>query len=108
MRLPGFCMSRATTARVRVNNTQSQQCKQSHNSLYGNREAEFSDTSIEVNFDGDAMLKPESNGGNRVMVVVDSGLESKGALQWTLSHSVQSQDTIVLLHVAKPSKQGVN
>ncbi|XP_010031078.2 uncharacterized protein LOC104420979 [Eucalyptus grandis] len=42
-------------------------------------------------------------GGNKVMVVVDSSLEAKGALEWALSHTVQSQDdAIVLLHVAKP------
>ncbi|KAJ4838119.1 hypothetical protein Tsubulata_003443 [Turnera subulata] len=46
------------------------------------------------------------NGGNKVMVVVDSTLEAKAALEWTLSHTVQNQDTIVLLHVTKPSKQG--
>ncbi|XP_030455356.1 uncharacterized protein LOC115676544 [Syzygium oleosum] len=41
--------------------------------------------------------------GNRVMVVVDSSLEAKGALEWALSHTIQSQDdTIVLLCVAKP------
>lgn len=46
-------------------------------------------------------------GGNRVMVVVDSSLEAKGALEWALSHTVQSQDdTIVLLHVAKPYRGG--
>ncbi|KAM0979958.1 hypothetical protein ACFX13_016004 [Malus domestica] len=43
--------------------------------------------------------------GNKIMVVVDSSLEAKGALEWALSHTVQSQDTIVLLHVANPSKQ---
>ncbi|KAF7846654.1 hypothetical protein BT93_L3952 [Corymbia citriodora subsp. variegata] len=37
------------------------------------------------------------------MVVVDSSMEAKGALEWALSHTVQSQDdAIVLLHVAKP------
>ncbi|KAM7267281.1 hypothetical protein ACFE04_009447 [Oxalis oulophora] len=40
--------------------------------------------------------------GNKVMVVVDAKLDFKGALEWALSHTVQSQDTIVLLHVAKP------
>lgn len=46
-------------------------------------------------------------GGNRVMVVVDSSLEAKGALEWALSHTVQSQDdTIVLLSVSKPYEGG--
>ncbi|PIA43331.1 hypothetical protein AQUCO_01900003v1 [Aquilegia coerulea] len=44
--------------------------------------------------------------GKKIMVVVDSSPEAKCALQWTLSHSVQSQDTIVLLYVTKKSQQG--
>jgi len=42
--------------------------------------------------------------GRRVMVAVDSSAEAKCALQWALSHAVQSSDTLVLLDVAKPSK----
>ena len=57
------------------------------------------------------MLKLESESelesGKRVMVVVESRVEAKGALQWALSHTIQRQDTVVLLHVAKPSKYGV-
>ncbi|GLT70391.1 hypothetical protein SLA2020_424730 [Shorea laevis] len=45
-------------------------------------------------------------GGNRVMVVVDSSVEAKWALEWALSHAVQVEDTIVLLHVGKPKKTG--
>lgn len=45
--------------------------------------------------------------GNKIMVVVDSSSEAKGALDWALSHTVQAQDTIVLIHVANYiSKQG--
>lgn len=44
---------------------------------------------------------PESESGNRVMVVVDSTTEAKVALEWALSHTVQTHDTIILLHVAK-------
>ncbi|KAF2298932.1 hypothetical protein GH714_029217 [Hevea brasiliensis] len=39
------------------------------------------------------------------MIVVDSSFEAKGALQWALSHTVQSQDLLILLHVAKPSNK---
>ncbi|KAK8567380.1 hypothetical protein V6N13_105351 [Hibiscus sabdariffa] len=46
--------------------------------------------------------------GRKIMVVVDSTVESKGALQWALSHTVQCHDTIVLLHVTKPSKQATD
>lgn len=38
-----------------------------------------------------------NNGGNKIMVVVVSSMESKGALQWALSHAVQAQDTVLLL-----------
>lgn len=44
--------------------------------------------------------------GRRIVVVVDSSPEAKTAVQWTLSHSVQSNDTVVLLDIVKPSKHG--
>lgn len=47
-----------------------------------------------------------SGGGNRVMVVVDSRVDGKAALQWALSHTLQTQDTLLLLYVAKPPKSG--
>ncbi|GFP90669.1 hypothetical protein PHJA_001211000 [Phtheirospermum japonicum] len=43
----------------------------------------------------------ECGGNNRVMVVIDSNSEAKGALEWALSHTVQSQDTLILLHAAR-------
>ncbi|KAF5730213.1 hypothetical protein HS088_TW20G00585 [Tripterygium wilfordii] len=48
----------------------------------------------------------ETRDGNKVMVVVDSTVEAKGALEWALAHTIQTQDSVVLLHVIKPSKQG--
>ncbi|KAI4329668.1 hypothetical protein MLD38_028029 [Melastoma candidum] len=47
----------------------------------------------------------KGEGGNKVMVVVDSSTEAKSALEWTLSHVVQSQDVVVLLLVRKPSRK---
>lgn len=47
-----------------------------------------------------------NNNNNRVMVVVDPNLDANCALQWALSHTVQSQDTIILLYVSKISKEG--
>ncbi|XP_028763640.1 uncharacterized protein LOC114721913 [Neltuma alba] len=44
--------------------------------------------------------------GNKIMVVLNSGFEAKCALDWALSHAVQSQDTVLLLHVVNPSSQG--
>ncbi|GJS74111.1 reverse transcriptase domain-containing protein [Tanacetum coccineum] len=54
------------------------------------------------------MLKGETEAddgsGNKVMVVVDSNMESKGALHWALDDTVQNQDTMILLHIATGSK----
>lgn len=47
-----------------------------------------------------------SENGNKVMVVVDSSFEAKGALDWALSHTIQCQDTVVLAHVARPTREG--
>lgn len=55
---------------------------------------------------GDTGNHINNESGNKVMVVVDSSLESKAALEWALSYAIQDQDSIVLLHVAKPRKRG--
>ncbi|TMX02053.1 hypothetical protein EJD97_022756 [Solanum chilense] len=41
--------------------------------------------------------------GRKIMILVDSSLEAKNALQWALTHTVQSHDLLVLLYVTKPS-----
>ncbi|XAR65301.1 hypothetical protein NMG60_11009380 [Bertholletia excelsa] len=56
--------------------------------------------------DSSDVKKPGAAIGRKIMIVVDSSIEAKGALQWALTHTVQSQDILVLLHVTKPSKQG--
>lgn len=62
---------------------------------------------INDDHDGDHDDIEDEKSGNKIMVVVDSNLdEAKGALDWALSHTVQTQDTLVLLHVSKPSTQG--
>ncbi|OIW19676.1 hypothetical protein TanjilG_18486 [Lupinus angustifolius] len=50
--------------------------------------------------------KGSAESGNKVMVVMDSSYEAKGALEWALSHTVQTQDTVVLVHVAKNTRDG--
>lgn len=74
--------------------------KKSSSSVGGASSEEFS----MVKGDHDDIEDEKS--GNKIMVVVDSSLEAKGALDWVLSHTVQTQDTLVLLHVSKPSTQG--
>lgn len=51
-------------------------------------------------------VEEEAEGGNRVMVVVDKALASTGALEWAITHTLQSQDTLFLLYFAKPFRQG--
>ncbi|PIM99512.1 hypothetical protein CDL12_27993 [Handroanthus impetiginosus] len=97
-KMPGLCMSRAA-ARVRVCvRSPAQQYKKGASFIKGE---EKSDLSNETNGLSSNNYLPASESGNRVMVVVDSSPEAIQALEWALSHTVQSQDTIVLLRVAK-------
>lgn len=52
-------------------------------------------------FEEDSEKMKAHNAGRKIMVVVDSSAEAKVALQWALTHTVQSHDVIILLHVAK-------
>ncbi|XP_042503057.1 universal stress protein PHOS32-like [Macadamia integrifolia] len=73
------------------------------NSIKANLNPVFSSNGEKISL-GDA-VKPLQ--GRKIMIVVDSSFEAKVAVQWALSHTIQSQDTIVLLHVtSKPSKLG--
>lgn len=101
-RLPGFCLSRIRP-HVRVRSPPIQ-CKpvvttNSVKAHYDNKDA----NSCVGNGGED---KPGLVIGRKVMIVVDSSLEAKGALQWALSHTVQIQDIVLLLYVTKPSKPG--
>ncbi|CAI9264861.1 unnamed protein product [Lactuca saligna] len=50
---------------------------------------------------------PVSVIGRKVMIVVDPSIEAKNALQWALTHTIQSHDIVVLLYYKKTtSKQG--
>ncbi|MCD9645973.1 hypothetical protein HAX54_035463 [Datura stramonium] len=110
VKLPGFCMNR-TAVHVRSRNSPSQLYKKTLNLINSDdNKSEFSSkNSIEMNYNTDESKTDSENGiNNRVMVVVDTSLEAKSALQWALTHTVQSHDTIILLSVIKPSQQGEN
>ncbi|CAI0427388.1 unnamed protein product [Linum tenue] len=49
-----------------------------------------------------------SSSSNKVMVVVDSSVEAKAALEWALSHTLQTHDSLILLFVAKPPPPSSN
>lgn len=91
-------MSRAA-ARVRVHVRSPLQHYKKGASFF--RADEESELSHKINDLSLNWYLPESECGNRVMVVIESNHEAKGALEWALSHTVQSQDTIILLHVAR-------
>ncbi|KAB5524829.1 hypothetical protein DKX38_022578 [Salix brachista] len=97
-RLPKFCVGRSM-ARVGIRSP-SRRSKPTSNSAEGDSKMEFLGGGTE-SFCGVGF-----GNGNKVMVVVDTSPEAMGALEWALSHTVQNQDTIVLLYAAKPSKQG--
>ncbi|KAK9000081.1 hypothetical protein V6N11_082215 [Hibiscus sabdariffa] len=95
-----------SVARVRV--TSPSLRRKSVSSCIGNdQEVKFlGKKSEDTNFTiDDEAAETEYGGGNKVMVVVDSTLEAKGALDWALSHTIQTEDTIVLLHVTKLRKR---
>lgn len=114
-RIARFCMSPGTV-RVRTRSSpstqqqqqQQQKYRRSYSSIQVDEQtlSEFSSkNSTEMSQDGEA--EAEKLCGNRVMVVVDSSMEAKAALHWALSHTIQSQDTVILLHViTRPSVQG--
>lgn len=101
-RLPGFCLNRIRPhARVR---SPPIQAKLDTNANETDNKTENSCSACEEKSDDG--VKPESVIGRKIMIVVDSSLEAKGAVQWALTHTVQNQDIIILLHVMKALKQG--
>ena len=101
-RLPGFCLNRIRPhARVR---SPPIQAKPNVNSAKTDQKDEIcGKVGEDKSSNGE---KPGLVIGRKIMIVVDSSIEAKGAIQWALSHTVQCQDTIILLYVTKPSKQG--
>ncbi|KAL5987907.1 hypothetical protein ACLOJK_035666 [Asimina triloba] len=108
-RLPSFCLNRLVM-RVRVRSPPvPAEPKRISNAVKAERVAAFSSNPAK---DSDEKMKPVVVIGRRIMIVVDSSQEAKSALQWALSHTVQNQDTMVLLYVTKEveeeGKKGMN
>ena len=101
-RLPGFCLNRIRPhARVR---SPPIQAKPETKDAKTDRKTENPGNAREmISSDGE---KSGLVTGRKIMIVVDSSPDAKGALQWALTHTVQSQDMLILLHVIKPSKKG--
>ncbi|XVE91654.1 hypothetical protein REPUB_Repub01dG0028900 [Reevesia pubescens] len=104
-RLPGFCLNRIRP-HVRVRSPPIQ-AKPNVNSAKAHDQNQKEEICGKVGEDNKSSNgeKPGLVIGRKIMIVVDSSIEAKGAIQWALSHTVQCQDTIILLYVTKPSKQ---
>ncbi|WOL16979.1 hypothetical protein Cni_G25767 [Canna indica] len=96
-RLPSFCLNRITTARVRVRSPPSAP-PEAKPPPSEEPEEEIKNPKEEA--------ADEAVRGRRIMIVAEATPESKTALLWALSHSVQSNDAIVLVSIVKPSKRG--
>ncbi|XP_071928998.1 uncharacterized protein [Coffea arabica] len=102
--VPSFCLNRIRPlVRIRSKNhshfSKSEEEEEEKNNS-GNVEKEKSCVDV-VN------VKPASVIiGRKIMIVVDSSPEAKNAIQWALTHTVQSQDLAILLYVTKPSNPG--
>ncbi|XP_038892838.1 universal stress protein PHOS32-like [Benincasa hispida] len=99
-KLPSFCLNRIRP-HVRVP-IQSKPDSLSVKTGPNNK----ADDSVDDNNDHVGGAKPVLGIERKIMIVVDSTIEAEGALHWALSHTVQNQDNILLLHVIKPSTKG--
>ncbi|TYG85875.1 hypothetical protein ES288_A13G090000v1 [Gossypium darwinii] len=102
IRLPSFCLNRIRP-HVRVRSPPIQ-AKANLNSATTDHNHE-NNGKLEEDKPSHGEKKPDFVMGRKIMIVVDSSIEARGALQWALSHTVQCHDTVILLYVTKPSKQ---
>lgn len=104
----GFCFRvRKGQGRIRARSSPPLQSNPAYNSIKSSHKDEYYDNecgSSSFSSTDDNSSKNESKEGNRIMIVVDPTQEAKGALQWALSHTVQKEDTVILLHIDKPTK----
>lgn len=103
-RFPNFCLNRIRPlVKLRSPPIQSKLPTVVNSSTSDHKNKKCDDAGEEKSNDEGKLLN-----GRKIMIVVDSSSEAKGAIQWSLTHTVQCQDKVVLLCVIKPSnnKQG--
>ncbi|WOL10760.1 ATP-dependent DNA helicase CHR12 [Canna indica] len=101
-RLPSFCLNRvATRVRVRSPPIESKPLSPKASKL-SSEPLSKADGNVRVRGGG----KEEVDHERRIIIVVDSSPEVKVALRWAFSHSIQSNDTVVLVQIVKPPKRG--
>ncbi|KAH6797850.1 hypothetical protein C2S52_022404 [Perilla frutescens var. hirtella] len=97
-KLPNLCLNRIRPlARVRSTSP-------TNSADFADQEKK--DSNFAAGDSGGDCDKPAAVSGRKIMIVVESSVVAKNAVQWALSHAVQNQDLLILLYVAKPSKQG--
>ncbi|KAI3467214.1 hypothetical protein Pfo_023877 [Paulownia fortunei] len=99
-KMPMFCLNRIRPL-VRVRSTPNH----AHSTTIGDQEKKDGFADVVTDVSGGGVKKSGAISGRKIMIVVDSSMEAKNAVQWALSHTVQNQDMVILLYVTKPSKQ---
>ncbi|GAA0183332.1 hydrolase [Lithospermum erythrorhizon] len=99
-KMPSFCLNKIRPL-VRI---RSPSCKNSTSNYEAN---DNDDVEKEVEHEKSfEVAKPGNVVGRRIMIVIDSSVESKSALQWALTHTVQVHDEVVLLYVKNGTNKG--
>ncbi|XP_050236157.1 universal stress protein PHOS32 isoform X2 [Mercurialis annua] len=112
-RLPSFCLNRIKPhARVRSPPVHQQSKPNNANSAAKNDEQKSKEINNSAASENklSTVVEEENNTDigaikRKIMIVVDSSFEAKAALLWALSHTVQTNDLLILLHVTNPSRQ---
>ncbi|KAL8229044.1 hypothetical protein R6Q57_013944 [Mikania cordata] len=105
-KMPSFCLAKIRPhVRVRSPTIQLRDCVDDDQKSKASNEF---DNEKESKPEGVTKVEPHVKVvARKVMIVADSSVEAKNALQWALTHTVQSHDVLVLLYVKKvTSKQG--
>ncbi|KAG9439180.1 hypothetical protein H6P81_019345 [Aristolochia fimbriata] len=97
-RLASFCLNRLTT-RVRVRSPPIEHSKP----ISGGNKSDLSTNTTKAEKKAREVTTKAAwfVAGRRIMIVVDSSQEAKSAVHWALTHTVQRQDTVVLLYVCR-------
>lgn len=103
-KMQSFCLNRIRPlVRVRSCPVQSKNHADS-TSTNADEEEKHNSGKVEKDSSGE-VAKTGAIFGRKILIVVDSSLEAKNAVQWALTHTVQDKDLVILLYVIKPSKQ---
>ncbi|KAJ8570042.1 hypothetical protein K7X08_006619 [Anisodus acutangulus] len=108
-RMPSFCLNRIRPhVQIRSPPIQAKGINENFSKKVeddDHEEKTYTSSTIAEDKNAGDIAKPTPVIGRKIMILVDSSLEAKNALQWALTHTVQSHDLLVLLYVTKPSSK---